>query len=170
LKLEEASFVNLVALAKADGLVSQSERSLLDRYREALGVSEEFAESTLVKDKLDAVGSKELKGKPGDRMHVLKMMIRVAYADGGISKQEKILINRVARSFGIGRLAMRGLCWEIERELGIQRRLRISQAVAVAAILVAAVIIWLTYEHFSSRAERQMDETRINLEELREQM
>jgi S1-C subfamily serine protease len=170
MKLEEASFVNLVALAKADGLVSQSELSLLERYREALGLSEEFAKSTLAKDRLNTIGAKELKGKPGDRLHVLKMMIRVAYADGGISKQEKVLINRVARSFGIGRLAMRGLCWEIERELGIQRKLRISQAVAVAAILVAAVIVWLTYEHFSSSAERRMDETRISLEELREQM
>ena len=34
MNLEEAAFVNLVVLARADGLISQSERSLLERYLE----------------------------------------------------------------------------------------------------------------------------------------
>ncbi len=170
MKLEEASYVNLVAIAKADGILSQSELTLLDRYREALGVSEEFAKETLAKEKLITIGSKELKGKPGDRMHILKMMIRVAYADGKISKREKVLLNRVARSFGTGRVALRVLCWEIERELGIRRKLRISQSVAVAMIIIAAVVIWFTSQHFSSKTERQMDEARINFDELKKEL
>lgn len=170
MKPEEAAFINLVALARADGLVSPSEISLLEGYREALGVSVEFAEGVLKKEDLRALGSKEIKGKPSDRIQILKMMIRVAYADGLITSQEKKLLSRVAKSFGIGPIASRGLYWEIEREKGIRRKLRRSQIVAAVTIVVAALAVWVTFKHFSSKTEQRLSETRINLDELKTEL
>ena len=100
MKIEEAAFINLAALARADGLTSQSELDVLERHREALGLSREFADGILGKDGLKALAAGEIKGKPGDRKHILKMMIRVACADGVLSSREKGLLRRVAQSFG----------------------------------------------------------------------
>ena len=170
MKLEEAAFVNLVALARADGLLSPSERSLLERYQEALGISKEFAEGVLEKETIRALGAKEIKGKPDDRRRVLKMMIRVAYAEDGISGKERLMINRVARSFGMGRIALKGLFLEIERELGIRRRLRVSQWVAVSTVVIAAIVVGLTFEHFSGKTEQRFDEARFDLDALKTEL
>jgi|GEM_PF-2241051 len=170
MKPEEAAYVNLIVLARADRLVTDSEQSLLERCQEVLGVSEEFAEETKAKTDLECVGPNIIKGRPSDRLQILKMMIRVAYADGTIDPKERKLLNRCARSFGIGRIAVTGLFWEIQQELGIRRKLRISQIVAGAAVVVAAVVIWITFVHYGSKTEQQLDENRIHLDELRESM
>ncbi|MFH1999496.1 MAG: trypsin-like peptidase domain-containing protein [Planctomycetota bacterium] len=170
MRLEEAAFVNLVALARVDGFLSPSELSMLDRHREALGLSAEFAKETLSHEELKPLPSGKLQGTQGDRLQILKMLIRVAYADRRISKPEMRLLKRVARSFGTGRLALRSLCWEIERELGVRRKLRTSQIAMAITIGVAAVAITLIYLHFNSQAEDQIQETRISFDAMKEKM
>jgi len=170
MKIEEAAFMNLVALARADGLTSQAELAAIERHREALGLSKEFADEILQKDKLDALAAGEIKGKPGDRKQILKMMIRVAYADGGLSSREKRLLKRVALSFGLGRIELKGLFFEIEQELGVKRRLRFSQTALVLVIVVSAAAVFFIYKHFSSETEQRWDETRIDLDELKAEL
>lgn len=170
MELEQAAFINLVALARADGTLSSPELAMIERHREALGVSEEFAKEVLDDASLSPRGSSDVQGTQGDRLQVLKMMIRVAYADNDFTRQEKRLIDRLARSFGIGRLAINGLCLEIERELGIRRKLRLSQtALAVTVIVSAAIIIYLI-TLFSERSDLQQQETQISFDELKQEM
>jgi S1-C subfamily serine protease len=170
MKLEEAAFVALVGFAREDGVITQSERSLLDRYRETLGVPEEFAEKVLQGEDVPALDPEKIKGLPSDRVHILKMMIRVACADGVISRGERRLLKRVARSMGIGGLALRGLFWEIEQEQGVRKRLRRSQIVAAATVVAAAVAVFLVFKHYSGVTEHRFDETLIDLETLKDEL
>ncbi|MBU0754042.1 MAG: TerB family tellurite resistance protein, partial [Planctomycetes bacterium] len=167
MKLEEAAFVNLVVLARADGLISSPENELLQKYREVLCISEKFARELSAKRDLKPIGTDEVKAKQTDRMQMLKMMIRVAYADGDLSQPEKRLIIRMALSFGVGRIALKGLFWEIERELGIKRKLRLSQIVAVATVIVAAITIWFFFRHFQEESRQRLDQANINLDEIK---
>lgn len=170
MKLEEAAYINLLILARADGTVTGTELAALERHRKALGLSEEFAESLKEKTDLQILGSEEIKGKPSDRLQILKMMIRVAYADGKIADAERKLLKRVARSLGVGRLALRGLYLEIEREMGMRRKLRLSQITAAAVIVLAALIVWFLFNRFSSETEHRLDEARIDLEEIKAEL
>lgn len=167
MKLEEAAFVNLVVLARADGLVTSSESSLLERYRGALGITDEQAGTILEKKNLKPLGAKDIQGKPSDRLHILKLMIRMAHVDGKVSTCERRLLKKIAHSFGIGRLALKSLFLEIEQELGVKRRLRVSQVTVAAVLVVAVVAVWITFRHFSSKAESGLDETRIDLNALK---
>lgn len=170
MKPEQAAYVNLVALARADQHLSQDELSLLEEYREVLGVSKEFAEEIEQTANLHVVFPKELNGRPADRLQIVKMMIRVSYADGTVDVSEKRLLKKVARSLGVGPIALSGLFWEIEKELGIRRRLRISQIVAGSMLIVAAVAIWIIIAHLDSETSEQIDAARLDFDRLKEEL
>ena len=170
MKLEEAAFINLVVMARADGVVTGSEEDMLEKYRESLGLTEEFAKGLLDRDDLRTVPMKNLAGKPEDRRQVLKMMIRIAHIDGRVSSRERQRVQRMANTFGFGKLALKALFLEIEQELGIRRRLRRSQLVAAVTIVVAAAIVWFAIDHFSAEADKHLSDAKIDIERLKQDL
>jgi len=112
-------------------------------------------------------------GSRKHRRHYQSPVVRARRSDddrGVLSQEEKALIHRLARSFGIGRIAMRGAFWEIERELGIKRKLRISQSVTMVTIVIAFLLVWFTFKQFSRKSMERFDESRINLDELKTEL
>jgi len=164
MKPEEAAYINLVTLARADRRPLREELSLIEEYRQVLGISKELAREIEQKKEIDLVLPRELKAKPADRLHVVKMMIRVGYADGAISISEKRVLKKVARSLGVGPIALPGLFWEIEKELGIRRSLRIFQIVAGSMIIVAGLAIWFAIDQLSTDTSREIDAARLEFE------
>lgn len=138
------AYWNLVALALADGEVSADERRLLERYREALDVSTNQAER--IEREL---GSKpptfKIIGEAGERAHVLKLMLRVALADGKLSSRERARLERVASAMRVGPAQFAELRVSAENDHRHERRSirnrRLGMA-AVAAAVVAAVAVW----------------------------
>ncbi len=170
MKPEQAAYVNLVALARADRRMTDDEMALLEEYRKVLGISKAEAEEIEQIADLQVVPPREMNARPADRLQIVKMMIRVGYADGAVTPGEKRLLRKVARSFGIGRIALSGLFWEIGRELGIQRRLRVSQIVAGATIVVAAVAIWIIITQTNSETSERIDAARLDFDRLKQEL
>jgi len=164
MKPEQAAYVNLVAIARADRRVSQDELSLLEEYREVLGISKGFAEEIEGTADLHVVIPRELNGRPADRLQIVKMMLRVGYADGEISIGEKRLLKKVARSLGVGPIALPALFWEVEKEFGIRRSLRLFQIVAGSMIVVAGLAIWFALDQFGTDTNREIEAARLEFE------
>jgi len=140
------AYRTLVELARADGEVSDEERSLLERYRQALGLEKETADLTELEPTPGPTPSRSF--SPEQSIHVLKMMIRVAHADGIFRDRERRRMEEVARRLGIGRVRYAEIVVGVESDTQRTRRTRRSYrktllALAVVLVVVAAVSIYL---------------------------
>jgi len=140
------AYRTLVELAQLDGRISDEERRLLERYREALGLERETA------------GLAELEPHPATRVSeaftteqsspVLQMMIRVAVADNVLTDRERRRLEQVADRLGVGQVKYAEILVGIQQEVQRARRTRSSQkkllgTLAVALVVVAVVIVYL---------------------------
>lgn len=98
-----AAFQNLCVLAGADGRVGQLERRVLQRYRRALHIRASAMRWVVEKD---LVTHDSISDSPEECAHILKMMVRVAYADGDLREEEKELLTQLAKTLGIGTLQL----------------------------------------------------------------
>ena len=119
------AYRTLVELAQLDGRISDEERRLLERYREALGLERETA------------GLAELEPHPATRASeaftteqsspVLQMMIRVAVADNVLTDRERRRLEQVADRLGVGQVKYAEILVGIQQEVQRARRTRSSQ-------------------------------------------
>ena len=102
------AYRTLVELAQLDGRISDEERRLLERYREALDLERETAELAELEPQ-PATGVSEA-FTTEQSSPVLQMMIRVAVADNVLTDRERRRLEQVADRLGAGlRCAARGL-------------------------------------------------------------
>lgn len=139
------AYWNLVAVALTDGVISADERRLLERYREALDVSTNQAER-IERELVAKPASFKIAGDAGERAHMLKLMLRVALADGVLSSRERSRLERVASAMRVGPAQFAELRVSAENDHRHERRAirnrRLGLA-AVAAAAVAAVAVWV---------------------------
>ena len=140
------AYRTLVDLARVDGRISEDERRLLDRYRVALGLEEETAKLAELEPGVDSPTADDL--SPAQSVHVLTMMIRVAHADGTLSRRERARLEEVADRLGVGRVKYAGILVDIENEARGGQRVRRSfrgllVALAVVVVIVGVVAIYL---------------------------
>jgi len=135
---EELVWRVLTAVAESDSRITAEEQAILRRYRTALGVTAE------------ARPQPPSPGRPfpdlGDisideRIHLLRMMFRVAFADGRCSDLELRLLRRVAGMMGLSGVQFADVQVAVEQEARSERQARKWLFVAGAAILAAAVTL-----------------------------
>jgi S1-C subfamily serine protease/uncharacterized tellurite resistance protein B-like protein len=134
-----AAYRSLIELARVDGTISDGERSLLQRYRNALGLQRETAK--MIELEPGTRGSVTEQFSAEDGTNVLKMMIRVAYADGVLDALERERLQCVARKLGTTQVEFAELLVEFESELtrGARHR-RSRRRIVIAGIAVALVV------------------------------
>ena len=140
------AYRTLVDLARVDGRISGDERRLLDRYRVALGLEEETAKLAELEPGVGSPTAEDL--SPAQSVHVLTMMIRVAHADGTLSRRERARLEEVSDRLGVGRVKYAGIPVDIENEARGGQRVRRSfrgllVALAVVVVIVAIVAVYL---------------------------
>jgi uncharacterized tellurite resistance protein B-like protein len=133
------AYRTLVDLARVDGRISEEERELLDRYRVALGLEEETARLAELEPAAEPPRTDDL--TPAQSVHVLKMMIRVAHADGAITGRERSRLEEVADRLGIGRVKYAGILVDIENEARGGQRVRRSFRGLLVVLAVLVVIV-----------------------------
>ena len=102
----------LVSIARSDSTVTSAERAILDRYRSALEIQSEIVPFR----ETDAPPAIDLSVIPqAERVQVLRMMFRVAYADGSCNEMEMALLERIASAMGLSRVQFAGARVSIER-------------------------------------------------------
>jgi len=160
------AYRTLVDLARVDGRISEDERRLLDRYRVALGLEEQTARLAELEPGAEPPRAGDL--SPAQSVHVLKMMIRVAHADGTISERERRRLEEVADRLGIGRVKYAGILVDIENEArGGQRVRRSFRGLLVAlAVLVVVVGIVGTYLVRRSATTEETGRLRARIDEM----
>ena len=94
--MARAAYRLLVSMLLADGSSAPEERLLLAQYREALGIP---YDDELESDEDSPVLSEETrvwrKATHHERAHMLRMLVRVAFADGRMAGRERRLLLRV---------------------------------------------------------------------------
>jgi S1-C subfamily serine protease/uncharacterized tellurite resistance protein B-like protein len=162
----------LRSVARSDKVVSAEERSILDRYLDALGVvveappapsdgyDEPVAGAPLTKlGREPAIDSERvaelLNAIPvDDRVHVLRMMLRVAYADGSCSAVELALLKRLANWMGLSAVQFAEMHISIERQVLESRRTRrwLWIGAGIVAVLVVVLVVVLAQRLLSPPA------------------
>ncbi|MFQ5503469.1 MAG: trypsin-like peptidase domain-containing protein [Planctomycetota bacterium] len=164
MKLSEAALSNLLLTARIDGSVSGEEAELCERYRRALGVSRSRAETLGRSNRL----WRDFEAPRDERLNVVEMMVRVAYADGRITQGEEKLLERVAESVGIGQLEFANLLVDVGRRAHIRRKLRVTRVAGVVAALAVVVLAWVLFSISSSRADERSREDRERISKAEE--
>ncbi len=141
------ALANLVALAQVDGKVSVDEIALIERYRVALRLPENALDQVLDESLRAPLSSTQIEGSREERLSVMKMMIRVAFADGSFCPRERRRLERVSISLGIEPLTYADLLVEVESTLAqkksTRRGLSIIGSLAVFSLLAAGFLsIW----------------------------
>lgn len=133
------ALTQLVAIARADGEITREESVLIDRYRRALGVSECALRMTLEQAELTPLSSDEIQGSDPERVAAIKMMVRVAFADGVLCRRERLRLERVAVSLQVQPLQFADLLVAVEEEIFHRKRTR-RLLLGVAGSLVVGLI------------------------------
>lgn len=148
----------LAAVAESDARITAEERDILRRYRRALGV------------RAEARPEPPPAGRPAldlsdismdERIHVLRMMFRVAFADGRCSELELLLLRRLAGMMGLSGVQFADVQVSVEQQARTERRgrkWRIAAAVALAAAVLSLVGVFL--------ARRQPEPAVVNEDQL----
>jgi uncharacterized tellurite resistance protein B-like protein len=140
------AYRTLVELAQVDGTISEEERLLLERYREALGLEKETAGLAELEPHLTEPFPDGITPEQSD--HVLKMMIRVALADDTLTEIEQQRLKQVAERLGIGTVRYAEILVGIQQETRGSRRSHRSHkklwgGLAVLLVVVAVVMVYL---------------------------
>jgi len=158
--LEEATFLHLVVLARCDGAICGHEDELLERYRDALGLSRGFARRILTHEDLEAPDLGRFRARFDERKHLVVMMVRVAHHDGAIDAAEERILREVAGELGIGPVAFADLVVEVAqraehrhslhrwRRAGSRHRLALT-----GAFLILAAVLLFAVRHFGDRSD-----------------
>ncbi len=157
----EAVFTNLVCVARADRALGDDEARLLESYRRALGLRSGAARAILGRRMLEPIHPEEARVFESESLAHLRMLIRLASADGDVAHRERALIEKVARSLGIGPLHLADLEVESAGQVRTRRKLRLAKIIGVAAILVAVVAgLWAARagKDEAGRSEGRMQE------------
>ena len=163
-----AAFCNLVYIAKVDRHISDAEVSLLRRYGAALDLPEVEVEELLEARRIQLPDPAEFTETPQERQHLLRMLMRVALADGKLTGREKQRLKAVAQALQIRRLAFAEQLVAVRDEMGVRSRVRRWPYLALvgAAALVGGLL--LTYENLSTASEasgRQLDQLEARIDE-----
>ena len=139
LDLEKTTYRKLVSLAKADGQITEGERRLLKQYRQALGLPDAYEPNT-------APGVQPVPHSEHESIHVLKMLARVAAADGRIRPREREWLEAIAGTLGVNRVHYAEIVVGVEHEVEHRRRMRIAAWAggALALVLLVVAAIWWT--------------------------
>jgi S1-C subfamily serine protease/uncharacterized tellurite resistance protein B-like protein len=131
----------LHSVARSDESVTVEERSLLDRYMQALDVGPDAPTARVAADPAELLEPIPL----DERAHALRMMFHVAYADGGCSDIELALLKRLAKRMGLSAVQFADIQISIERDVVERRRTRrlLWIAAAVAVVAFGGLVIWL---------------------------
>ena len=138
-----AAYWNLISLARTDGPINDSERYILDRYRSALGLFEGDTLPIQAEALREKAGATRVAGSPEERKHVLRMMARVAWADGALTPAERRRLERLAVALDIGPVEYADLLVTVQQEILGPRRaarrvgLRIASLVLVLGVAAA---------------------------------
>ena len=153
MELAEAALSNLVHVARLDGRVCRDESDLIARYGAALDLSPGAIGRLKRVRQPELVSPSELTGTRDERRHVLKMMVRVACADGRMTRPERRALRRVAKTLSIGRFEFADLAIHVHRQAGLRHGVRLWQFVTVASVGLASFLAWLWISRLSNDAD-----------------
>jgi S1-C subfamily serine protease/uncharacterized tellurite resistance protein B-like protein len=159
----------LLEVARSDATITADERTILERYRRALGVRAEAEpisiETGLGELDLRAIGMSE-------RVHVLRMMLRVAHADGKCSAAELALLRRLAGMMGLSPVQFADVHVSVERQVRHRRRTRlwlVAVTASLAVVVAVAAIVHLSKEDPSTERadalEKEVDILRERIDQ-----
>ena len=143
----EIVFNNLICVARADGEVESVESELIERYREALGLDVSQARRIARTRRLRLIRPDDEQILESESLAHLRMLVRVASADGEFHPAERRLIEEVAGSLGVGPLQLADVMVTSSRQVGVRRRLLLAKVlVGVVAIFAVGLAIWAAGE------------------------
>jgi len=157
----------LYSVARADATISAEEQAILERYRRAFNLLARDAlesEKEIIRSESAPAASDGssvadlLKAIPlAERAHVLRMMLRVAYADGGCSEIELALLTRLANMMGLSAVQFADIQISIEQQVRDTRRTRRWGAVGAGVVLVAIAVFAVWYVRESSKPPAELE-------------
>jgi S1-C subfamily serine protease len=160
--LAETAFRRMWALAEADGEVTKDERKLLEQYRRALG---------LTKEGHPASWNRRSKRIPtsDEAADILRMMARVAAADGHICEKEHVRLKDLADSLEIGQLEVADILVGAERAVQHRHHLRkrlIMVGGGFGIVAFALVTMQLVSTVWGKTSEDRITEIQTRLDSL----
>lgn len=166
MRIAKATLAALVRIARASGSVSAAESRLLERYRQALGVSPRFLRKLERTRDLRKLCPSKFTASPRQCIQVLKMLARVAQVDGRMSPMEERLLGELAGLMEIDRVefaeAVVGTTQEGERQGSLHRR----QVWTLVLVVGLAAAVWLSHSLLSEKTDAVAREGRERLNEL----
>jgi S1-C subfamily serine protease/tellurite resistance protein len=143
MKSAEVVFNNLICVARADGKTEEVEKRLIEEYRHALGLGLREARAIGRRKNLRLIGPKEGEVSTGESVAHLRMLIRVASADGEMERGERRLIEKVAESLGVGPLELADLMVAIGGDATTRQRVKLAKVlVGCVALMAVGLAIW----------------------------
>ena len=136
----ELAFIELLALARSDGVLHADEERVLERFRALLSISRTKA----VRYRRVCL-RRAARFPDGDaqQLDLLVMLARVAYSDGVLQPEERQFFARVAGEFGVSSVRLARVLEEAESEaLRRRRRRTLGWAAAAAAVVVFVAVVW----------------------------
>ncbi len=143
------AYHELVQLARADGRIHETERRVLDRFAQHLGISVRKAKRYR---RICRRCVAEFPEDPQRQLTLLKMLARIAFADGTLQDSERRFFERLVDDFSVSRTCLAQVLEEAEtsahRHAHIDRRWCL---VVVALVVLTCAFAW-------NRANRKPDE------------
>ncbi len=155
-----AAYRKLCSLARADGDVCALEQRVLERYRRALGITKRKLRQPVDPDKRHLGAHGAILGSPQECAHAMRMMARVAWANGELGPREKKLLLQVAETLGIGALQFADILTAAETEAAnrtiVHRRLKVGGSVIGAGlVLIGGLALLKGPSAAEEKAERE---------------
>lgn len=139
-----AAYRLLVAIAKSDGEIGEDEEVLLARYHRVLGLPDEVedpdAEDPDASDPLLEETRVWSAASSQERVHLVRMLTRVACADGEIDRRERRMLERVSDALGLSRMEFAGILVAAEDEVHRHRRVRARRRLWAAGVSAVAIV------------------------------
>jgi uncharacterized tellurite resistance protein B-like protein len=103
---KRATFINGLLVIHADGVSDPRERTVLWRFKDEAGISDELAVSWYEQVRSGTLGIQSLH-RTGDSLRMIELLAEIALADGEVTESERTAIDEIAQACGLSGYSLR---------------------------------------------------------------
>lgn len=169
MRVAKAALLNLVHLARSDGEMTADEIETIRGYGQALGLRPREIARILALRRTGVVCPSQFTQSHYERIHVIRMLARVAHADGVLSCAERGILQRVAESLEIGPLEFADILVTLDHHSDTRQGLNTARLAGLIAAPCVLLLIWAVHYHLlgeNHRIAAEAERGRGRLEQL----
>lgn len=103
---KRAAFINGLLVIHADGVSDPRERTVLWRFKDEAGVSDQQAVTWYEQVRAGTLGLQALH-RTGDALRMIELLAEIALADGEVTEEERESIRAIAQACGLSDYSLR---------------------------------------------------------------